>query len=315
VPLSAPSAAALDCLGVGQADSVLIVFNEEKRAIAEALASAAEPRAGSVMLLEFPVVSRDGEEPPGEVAEALLAADVVLAPTSRSLSQTKARRDATAHGVRIASLPTITEEIFLRAMPVNYAQLKRTSESVAAHLTAASRAHVTSAAGTDIWLSLDGRTGRSDDGDLKAPGAFGNLPAGEGYVAPMETVGDGTIVVDGSLAGYGLLPAPVRVIVRDGRIVEAGTGIGESLLALLDAGGEHGRAVAELGIGTNPAAVLTGNVLEDEKVVGTAHLAFGTSAGLGGINIAGVHIDGVLLQPTIDLDGARVLENGHLLVP
>jgi hypothetical protein len=116
-------------------------------------------------------------------------------------------------------------------------------------------------AGTDIVLSLDGRAGLSDDGHLQQRGMFGNLPAGEGYVAPLETAGDGTIVFDGSLAGYGLLTTPVRVTVERGRAVDADTDAGEWLLETLDAGGEHGRSLAELGIGTNPAAIVTGNVL------------------------------------------------------
>ena len=233
----------------------MVVFNEAQRSIAEAIAGAARSRAHAVTLLEFPAVSRDGEEPPAKVAEAMLGADVVFAPTSRSLSQTYARRQATGRGVRIASLPTITEEIFVRSMPIEYAELSLTSESVAAALTRAARARVTSACGTDIALSLEGRTGLSDDGTLQAPGAFGNLPAGEGYVAPVETVGEGTIVIDGSLAGYGLLPAPVRITVREGRAVNASGEVGQWLLRMLDSGGEHGRSLAELGIGTNPAAI------------------------------------------------------------
>jgi leucyl aminopeptidase (aminopeptidase T) len=312
VELSAPSEAALECLGVGPADTVLIVCNREQRSIADALGQAAGRRARAVTLLEFAAVSRDGQEPPAEVAEALGGADVVLAPTSRSLSQTQARRNATGRGVRIASMPTITEEIFARALPVDYAELKRTSEWVANRLTSASRARVTSTAGTDIWLSLDGRTGLSDDGNLQHAGAFGNLPAGEGFVAPIETIGDGTIVVDGSLAGHGRVRSPVRITVREGRAVHADGTVGEWLLEMLDSGGEHGRSLAELGIGTNAAAVVTGNVLEDEKVIGTAHLAFGTSAGLGGVNVAGVHIDCVVLDATVALDGAPILDAGHL---
>lgn len=312
--LSVPARAAIDCLGVGPTDSVLVVCNDELRPIAESLAAASEPRARAVRLLAFPSVSRHGEEPPADVAEAMAGADVVFAATSRSLSQTQARTDASRRGARIASLPTVTEEIFVRAMPINYAMLKRTSAALAARLTSAVSAHITTPAGTDIVLSLRGREGRSDDGDLTQKGAFGNLPAGEGYIAPIETVGDGIIVVDGSLAGYGRLPAPLRIVVEQGRVISAETDAGRWLLETLDAGGEQGRSLAELGIGTNPAAILTGNVLEDEKVVGTAHLAFGASAGLGGVNTAGVHIDGVLLQPTVDLDAGRVLDNGHLLV-
>lgn len=311
--LLASAEAAVGCLGVGPADRVLVVYSDEQHVVAEAFAAAAEPRAGEVTLLTFPTMSRDGEEPPREVAEAILGADVVFAPTSRSFSQTQARIAATRRGVRIATLPTITEEIFARAVAVDYAELRRRGEWLAARLTAASTARVTSPAGTDIVLDLDGRTALSDDGHLQQSGSFGNLPAGEAYIAPLETIGDGTIVFDGSLGGYGLLTTPVRVTVEGGRAVEADTDAGKWLLETLDAGGELGRSIAELGIGTNPAATLSGNVLEDEKVIGTIHLAFGTSAGLGGVNLAGVHIDGIVLRPTVELDGDRVLDGGRLL--
>jgi leucyl aminopeptidase (aminopeptidase T) len=313
--LAAPAEAAVSCLGVGPTDDVLVVHNDEQWAIAESLAAAARPRAREVTLMGFPTLSRHGEEPPSEVAEAMAGADVVFAPTSRSLSHTQARIKASSRGARIATLPTITEEIFARAIAVDYAELKRKGQWLADRLTEASTARVRSAAGTDIVLSLEGRAGRSDDGDLRQRGMIGNLPAGEGYIAPLETVGDGMIVFDGSLAGYGRLATPVRVSVDRGRAMHAETDVGAWLLETLDAGGEHGRVLAELGIGTNPAATLTGNVLEDEKAIGTIHLAFGASAGLGGVNVASVHIDGVVLQPTVELDGERVIDDGRLLVP
>ena len=313
--LRAPAEAAVDCLGVGATDAVLVVYNDEQREIAESLAAAARPRAREVTLLAFAALSRHGEEPPAEVAEAMARADVVFAPTSRSLSHTQARMAATGQGARIATMPTITEEIFARAIPVDYAELKRKGEWLADRLTAASTARITSAAGTDIELRLDGRAGRNDDGHLQQRGSMGNLPAGEGYVAPLENAGDGTIVFDGSLAGYGRLATPVRVTVESGRAVDADTDAGAWLLETLDAGGPHGRSLAELGIGTNPAATLTGNVLEDEKAIGTIHLAFGASAGIGGVNVASVHVDGLVLRPTVELDGERVLDDGRLLVP
>lgn len=315
IGLQASSEAALDCLGVQDTDRVAVVFNDQQRPIAEALAEVANRRARAVKLLEFPPTSQHGEEPPTEVAEAMLSADVVIAPTTKSLSQTVARQAATQRGVRIATLPTITEELFVRTLPIDYGELRRISQSVAERLTAASTAHVTSPAGTDIVVSLTGREGRSDDGYLQHAGAFGNLPAGEGYIAPVETMGDGTIVVDGSLAGYGQLATPVVVTVRHGRAVEASGDAGRWLMKALQAGGEHGCSLAELGIGTNPHARLTGEVLEDEKALGTAHFAFGASRGMGGVNTATVHIDGVMLNVTVDLDGATLLRQGHLDLP
>jgi leucyl aminopeptidase (aminopeptidase T) len=303
------------CLAVGPADDVVVLCNEPQRAVAESLLAAAQLAARSARLVVYPPVSRDAEEPPQEVASAMDEATVVFAPTTFSLSHTRARMEATGRGTRIATMPAITEALFARAMPVDYADLRRAGEELAARLTAASACRVSSAAGTDVLLSLEGRSAVVDDGNLQARGAFGNLPAGEAFLAPVEGSAEGVVVFDGSLAGFGLLDRPVRVQIAGGRAVDADGEGGEWLLETLDAGGAGGRVLAELGIGTNPAAILSGNILEDEKVIGTAHLAFGTNLSFGGDNPAGVHIDGMLLEPTIELDGRPLMRSGALSDP
>ena len=294
--------ATVACLGVSATDDVLLVCNEPQRAIAEAIAAASRRIAGSVRVVEYPIGTRHGEEPPAGVADAMAQATVIIAPTSFSLSHAHARLDATRRGARVATMPTITDDIFARTLALDYSQLARSSQRIAGQLTRASKCRITSPGGTEVQLDLAGRAGRSDDGNLGTPGAFGNLPAGEAYIAPIETRGDGTIVYDGSLAGFGLLEQPLRVTLEDGRAVAASGDAGEWLLRTLDAGGPTGRQIAEVGIGTNPAATLTGNILEDEKVIGTVHLAFGASISLGGANRSGVHIDGLLRLPTVTLD-------------
>jgi leucyl aminopeptidase (aminopeptidase T) len=305
--------AAIDCLGVGPEDVVLILCNDPQLAIAEAISDAASTRARSVRVLAFEAGVRHGEEPPFEICSTMAEATVIFAPTTFSLSHTEARQEATRRGIRVATMPGITEEVFRRALAVDYDELKRAGEWLAAQLSAASTCRVTAPGGTDLRLELSGRSGISDDGDLSAVGAFGNLPAGEAFIAPLETSGEGTIVFDGALGGYGLLEEPVPVVLSGGRLVDTHGAVGEWLAATLDAGGENGRALAELGIGTNPAARLTGNILEDEKALGTIHLAFGTSVGIGGVNRSSVHIDGLVLRPTVELDGRVLLEDGLLV--
>jgi len=311
--LTAAADAALRCLGVGPADDVLVLCNEPQRTIAESLARAAESRARGVRVLEYVALTRDGEEPPAFVGEAMTNATVILAPTTFSISHTHARSEATARGARIATMPGITLEIFRNGVPIDYGALERAGKQVAAALSAASTCRVTSPAGTDVGFSLEGRTAICDDGNLRAEAAWGNLPAGEAFIAPIETQGDGTIVFDGALAGYGMLREPLRVTLARGRATDADGEAAEWLLTTLDAGGETGRLIAEVGIGTNPRAALTGNILADEKAVGTAHLAFGTSASIGGANVSSVHIDGVLLRPTIELDERPLIRDGELL--
>jgi leucyl aminopeptidase (aminopeptidase T) len=305
--LAAAAEAAADCLGVGDRDKVLVLCNPAELETADVLATAAESRTRAVRLLEYPTLSRNGEEPPPEVAQAMRNASVVFATTTYSISHTQARLAATAAGARIASMRGFTEP-YAEAMSVDYGLLRSSGARLAAALAAAETCRITSAAGTDLSLSIKGRRATADDGNLQEPGAFGNLPAGEAYIAPLETVGDGMIVFDGALADYGLLRAPLSVRLEAGRAVEAHGEAADWLLSTLDAGGEHGRSVAEIGIGTNPSAELCGLVAIDEKVLGTAHLAFGTSASFGGVNQAGVHIDGMLRTPTITLDGVPVID-------
>jgi leucyl aminopeptidase (aminopeptidase T) len=156
-------------------------------------------------------------------------------------------------------------------------------------------------------VDLSGRSGVPDDGDLSAPRAFGNLPCGEGFIAPLN--GDGTIVAS-SLAPLGLSDTPAVLTVKDGHIVAAEHGLGPDSLERLRQHGEHGTNLAELGVGTNDRARLTGNILEDEKILGTVHVAFGASAGIGGTVSVPIHLDVVILDASLEIDGRPVLDAG-----
>jgi leucyl aminopeptidase (aminopeptidase T) len=191
--------------------------------------------------------------------------------------------------------------------------LRRRGRAVAEALDSASEARITCANGSDLHLSLVGRKAIPDAGELTGPGAFGNLPCGEGFIAPAG--GWGTLVVDGSIAGVGLVEEPVELVVEDGHLTSARGGQGMALMELLTAHGEDGTSIAELGIGTNEKAKVTGNILEDEKILGSCHVAFGASAGIGGTVQVPVHLDCVVMKPTVELDGEPIVRAGELLVP
>jgi leucyl aminopeptidase (aminopeptidase T) len=302
----------LERLAVRTGDSVLVVCSPRREPLARVVGDRARLLTQTVTTHAFAGGSRDGEEPPREVAAAMLDASVVILLTRHSLSHTRARLMATGHGARIASLPGITEELFASAIAVNYEQLALAGRALAQALTAAERCHVTSPNGTDVRLSLRGRSGISDDGALADRGAFGNLPAGEAYVAPVEFGAEGTIVLDGSLSGWGRIERSVTVRLDHGRAREISGGEAAAWLArTLDAGGVTGRTIAELGIGTNPAATITGNMLGDEKALGTIHFAFGTNTSIGGANQSAVHIDGLVRHPTLMLDDRLLIQRGR----
>jgi leucyl aminopeptidase (aminopeptidase T) len=121
-------------------------------------------------------------------------------------------------------------------------------------------------------------------------------------------------VIDGSLAGVGLAEAPVELTIEGDHLTAAAGEQGEAFMALLSAHGTDGTNVAELGIGTNEKAILTGNVLEDEKIMGTCHVAFGASAAIGGEVQVPVHLDCVVMKPDLSIDGEPIVRAGELLV-
>jgi leucyl aminopeptidase (aminopeptidase T) len=244
----------------------------------------------------------------------MLAADVLIAPTTKSISHTEARRAASERGVRAATMPNVTEDMLVRAMSANYEEVRRRSGILAELLTAGAGVRITSPKGMDLSLSIEGRTGISDDGDLRAPGSFGNLPAGEGFVAPVEGTASGRIVFDGSIWPIGLLEEPLEVDVVDGYAESFSGAAATAFRGIVEPYGKDAVAVAELGIGTNDAAELTGQVLEDEKILGTIHIAFGDNRSFGGSIRVSSHQDGVVLSPTVTIDGEVVLAQGRLLV-
>jgi leucyl aminopeptidase (aminopeptidase T) len=300
-----------DCLAVAAGEDVLVVADAETRELGDALRDRAAAAGADAVLALMDERADNGTEPPPPIAAALAASDVFVAPTSKSLSHTRARKAASDAGARGATMPGVTIDMLARVMAVDFAALRARSAAVARALSDAEEAHLSCPRGSDLRIDLRGRDGISDDGDLSAPGAFGNLPCGEGFIAPAG--GEG-IIVASSLAAIGLATEPARLTVRDGRLAEATGPEGERLLEALRAHGDAGVNLAELGVGTNDRATLTGNVLEDEKILGTVHVAFGASAGIGGTVAVPIHLDVVVLDATLTAGGEPILEAGRLVV-
>ena len=300
-----------ECLRVHQGEHLLVIADTSTRELGEVLRAAGDASGADAVLAVMAPRAVDGEEPPPTIAAALAAADVYVAPTSRSLSHTRARKWATDAGVRGATLPGVTEDILARLMACDLPTLRRRSRALAQLFSDAGEAHFTCPRGSDLRLELSGRHGIADDGDLSRPGAFGNLPCGEGFISPCG--GEGTMVAT-SLAGIGLVTGePATLTIAGGRLTGAAGPEGLRLLELLHAAGSQGTNLAELGVGTNERAGLIGNVIEDEKVLGTVHVAFGASAGIGGTVSVPIHLDCVVVEPTLDIGGVRVIEGGEFV--
>jgi len=305
------------CMAFKQGETCLIVTDKNKLNIANVLFDAAqEITSETVEIMEIPVGKVNSEEQPEHVKETMKKFDIVLIPTTKSLSHTEARKQACEEGARIASMPNITEDMMLRAINVDYDKMTKTGEKIKNILEKGDKVKVLTEKGTDIELALaKGRIIGNDNGIYDEKSKWGNLPGGEIGLAPLENSANGVFVADISIGGIGKVDIPVKITVKDGFAVEIEGGeTANKLKQTINGLGKQARNIAELGIGTNNKAKATGLVLEDEKVLGTAHIAIGDNFSLGGDVKADCHIDCVFNEPTIIVDDKKVMEEGKLLV-
>jgi leucyl aminopeptidase (aminopeptidase T) len=313
--LSASTVAVRDCMGARPGERVLVVTDEPLRRIGYALRQASLDLGLEVLLVEMLPRRSNGEDPPAEVAALMARMDVVLCPTSKSLTHTDARRAASAAGARVATLPGVTEAIMVRCMNADYQRIAERTRRLCDLMAATREVRVQGPAGTDLVMPIEGRQPHASSGLFREKGQWGNLPTGEAYLAPVEGVSQGVLVVDGSMAGVGMTKQPIRIAVKDGYATDiTGGAEADRLIALLEPHGREARTVAEFGVGTNDRAILTGVILEDEKVMGTIHVAFGDNKSMGGSVRVASHLDGLVTRPTVWFDERKIMEDGRLLV-
>jgi len=301
------------CMNTRPEETVLIVTDLGKLKIAEAFAYAVTAVGAKTVVTVMEKMSRSGEEPPKPVAEAMKAADVALIPTSRSLSHTEARRNATKQGARIASMPGITEEMLsIGGLTADYQKVAEITNRMADVVEKGKTAEVSTPSGTNLTMSIEGRTPQRDTGLYHNRGEWGNLPAGEVCLAPVEGTTQGTLVIDSMGA---IVKQPVQIRVEDGWARDFKGQDAAKLLEILRSVDENAFNIGELGIGTNPKARVTGAVLEDEKVLGTVHIALGDNTSYaGGRTKSGIHLDGILFQPTVKVNEQPMMRDGKLLL-
>jgi len=260
--------------------------------------------------------SRHGEEPPAPVAKAWEQANVYIVPTKYSLTHTQARKAATQAGARGATMPDINIPMFKAgAITADYSKVSKLCDQMGMLMDKTKEVRITSEAGTDITMSIEGRLKERDTGLLLKPGDFGNLPAGEVYCAPVEGSANGKLVFDGAIASVGVLKKHVTVTVEQGYATKITGGPEATKFDALLAGMKKKEAynVAELGVGCNPNARLIGIILEDEKVMGTIHIALGDNKSMGGSVRVASHLDGLITKPTVWFDDRKIMDAGRFV--
>jgi leucyl aminopeptidase (aminopeptidase T) len=306
----------LENMGLKAGESLLVIYDETTLRIGESLFAAGLELDARALALRMRKMAKSGMEPFPATAAAMLASDVVVAATGASLTHTQAKKNACAAGARIATMPGITEDMFFNGPIIaDYAKVENLSRAVSACLDDAKTAELRTGSADNpcvLTMSLEGRKGIVSGGVYKNRGEGGNLPSGEAYIAPVEGSARGEVIIDGSFVGLGILSSPLKLVFEKGLLIKAEGNDAGRLEAML---GDNAAArnLAELGIGTNDKARVTGIILEDEKIYGTVHIALGSNDTFGGSVAAGIHVDGIINRPQLLLDGKVIVSNGKVL--
>lgn len=307
-----------DCLGLKPHEGFLLVTDDQTAPdVAEAIISAARSIGNDAVHARVRTRATSGAEPPAPVAAAMAAADVCLCVTGRSMYHTNAKGRAQAAGTRgCFNAPPRLDTWTDGAMTADFLEIRATAVRLADRLRAGDRVRVTSPSGTDVTVSLGGREPRGwYSGIVREPGEISAFPGGEVSFPPLEGTSEGTIVLETVMTDLGQLTEPILITVRAGVAVDIeGGDDAQRLLSLID-GVEGARNIGELGIGLNSAARVTDEITETKKRLGTAHFALGDNAGgYGGVVECDLHLDGMVMDATVAIDGEIVVTDGTVLI-
>lgn len=309
------------CMDIRRGENVLIVCDPTTGDIGQALHEAANERSDRVLLIVMPKARHHGEEPPSPVANLMRQQQVVIAPTRYSLTHTRAIRQSVRGGARVATMPGMTNEMFSRGgMSADFNEIKQKISDLTPYFRRRRIVHVKSEQGTDVSFEVNWREWKLDDnGICNRPKMLTNLPAGKAFIMPREGTMNGTVVIDGSWESN-LVDEPITLIIEEGMVMDVKGGttaatirqeFGEAAKRLRTKDRENVWTVAEFGFGMNPQARLSGNVLEDEKRLGTCYFSVGDNTALGGTSAVGIHIPGVLKNASVWLDDTQLITNGE----
>ena len=269
----------------------------------------------------FPSKSRHGANPGKSIEEKMINSDVAILLTSYSLTHTDSCESATKSGTRIASMPSFLPSMFYPdgSLNVDYSKMSKATTKLTRLLSDSKEARIYNEKGTNLEFNLWNIKAKADTGMLSEKGSLGNLPAGETFIAPLENTAIGKAIIPKEW--FPGLKRDLEIIVKNGKVVDL-KGDSETInqfneILCLDDNNSalaSRRAIAELGIGTNPKAKLFNNILEAEKIKGTVHFAIGDNSHFGGKNKSDFHQDFIIPNATLILDDIKIIHNGRILI-
>jgi aminopeptidase len=302
-------------IGLDEDERLLIIADENKRDIAMIMLESAKKICGEVVYVEMPQAEHENQRMMGPIGEMMKGFDTVVSVATKSIYRTKARKEASQLGIRVVSMPDISEGTITRCLSGKPDKLIDLTALVARNFKGVQEIRVTSFLGTNIVMPVRKRRIMSYTGVLTNIGESGIVPSGVVHIAPTEKRSDGIIVFDGSITGVGKLKSPVKVDIIKGRITKIdGKTDAKKLQKIFDEADEDATVLAKFGIGTNPKATVCGVMVEDEHSLGSVHISFGDNSHIGGKTNSESYIAGVIKKPTIYFDDIIIMDEGELVL-
>jgi leucyl aminopeptidase (aminopeptidase T) len=309
------------CANAKKDESILIITDNNKKKIAESFFNYLLKNNYNVTFKIIVNMKIDGQEPEIEISKLIENSNIIFYMTTCSLTHTRATKNALKNNVKVISMPNIEEDLIKKYIDLDYDKLTLLNDKLSEILTNGNKVKIITDLGTNLELDISNQKCKGLNG-ICENGKLINLPDGEVMISPID--GNGTLIIDGSMppdqqspwGTIGKIKTPIELDIKDGKIIKFNKCYESKVLYdTLNNFGENARIIAEFGIGTNHnAQKITGNVTIDEKILGTIHIAFGNSVNIGGNNDVPIHLDGVIKNPTVYIDGILIMKNGEIKI-
>ena len=313
----------IDLAQVQKGDKVLILCDYTTAELGQLLTSQAYNVGALPILTIVPVLKGHSDSAPKPVEAMAMNVDVIIAPMKYNIAHSPLRTEALKAGIRLMTPTDPLKNLAGGAFDADYYALRDNTLKLAELLTKARTARVTTAKGTDLTLSIEGRegvplTGFCQKGRLAAP------PGMESLCCPVEGTAQGKFIADVSFQGLPpelsicerVLDETIEFVVSNGLVKEIKGGrvakeLDEYLKSMNDPTVYN---IAELGIGTNAALTEWDGTMLDEARKSGIHIGLGDNVCFPGGKVESTgHFDPVMASATLELDGKVIIKDGKHL--
>ncbi|MBN1154147.1 aminopeptidase [candidate division KSB1 bacterium] len=299
------------CVRLKDRESLLIVVDEEHRETGKLLQKTALRVSPHVFLLEYSDTGGARSQISPKLSNLLIGMNSVIFASSRSFIGSQELQTACHHGVRVLCISDVGQEAIARCVNTDFKYIADKSRRIADLLSIGKKLKITTRAGTELSAMINNRSAVAETGIVEEAGLFSSLPSGKATIMPQRFKMDGVLIVDGSFSHNLLNTESLRLDIKGGYVRKIyGNDGAVRLRKLLDKVGRNGREIIEIGLGTNPKALLSGQTSEDDKVHGTVHIVLGNRSDDRKFDYVTNRITLIIKSPTLGIDNHLLIQDG-----